>query len=103
MSAGRIPEVDQGDHGVQVRHGWDALIEATGGHPFVRWELTEELARTWWQVGGAVGFRRLRPTGRRSFSLLGSDDGVARITATVSWTVPADEAVRILERALPRG
>ena len=32
-----------------------------------------------------------------------SDDGVARITATVSWTVPADEAVRILERALPRG
>jgi hypothetical protein len=32
-----------------------------------------------------------------------SDAGVARITATVSWTIPAPEAVRILEDALPRG
>ncbi|CAQ02642.1 hypothetical protein ACR8AL_10365 [Clavibacter sepedonicus] len=31
------------------------------------------------------------------------EDGVARITATISWTVPADEAVRILEQAMPRG
>jgi hypothetical protein len=31
-----------------------------------------------------------------------SDTGVARITATISWTIPAPEAVRILEDALPR-
>ncbi|OUE24504.1 hypothetical protein [Clavibacter michiganensis] len=32
-----------------------------------------------------------------------SDDGVARVTATITWTVPADEAVRILDAARPRG
>ncbi|RIJ51900.1 hypothetical protein DZG00_07115 [Clavibacter lycopersici] len=31
-----------------------------------------------------------------------SEDSVARITATISWTVPADEAVRILDGARPR-
>lgn len=31
------------------------------------------------------------------------EDSVARITATVSWTVPARTAVGILEQALPRG
>ncbi|AJW78150.1 MULTISPECIES: hypothetical protein [Clavibacter] len=32
-----------------------------------------------------------------------SDDSVARVTATITWTVPADEAVRILDEARPRG
>ncbi|CCE74482.1 hypothetical protein [Clavibacter nebraskensis] len=32
-----------------------------------------------------------------------SGDSVARVTATITWTVPADEAVRILDAALPRG
>ncbi|MBF4623122.1 hypothetical protein [Clavibacter sp. VKM Ac-2872] len=30
-----------------------------------------------------------------------SDGGVARVTATITWTVPADEAVRILDEARP--
>jgi hypothetical protein len=32
-----------------------------------------------------------------------SDDAVARVTATITWTVPAGEAVRILDEARPRG
>ena len=35
-----------------------------------------------------------------STSLSGGD--VARVTATITWTVPADEAVRILDEARPR-
>jgi hypothetical protein len=29
-------------------------------------------------------------------------DSVARVTATISWTIPADDAADILERARPR-
>jgi hypothetical protein len=32
-----------------------------------------------------------------------SGDSVARVTATVTYTVPADVAVRILDEARPRG
>ncbi|MFT2752542.1 hypothetical protein [Clavibacter sp. Sh2088] len=31
-----------------------------------------------------------------------SDDSVARVTATITYTVPADVAVRILDEARPR-
>ncbi|RIJ56194.1 hypothetical protein [Clavibacter phaseoli] len=30
------------------------------------------------------------------------DDAVARVTATITWTVPAAEALRILQESLPR-
>jgi hypothetical protein len=62
---------------VRVRHGLDTLLEATDDSPFVRWEVTQELATTWWQVGGGAGFRRIRPSGRSAFNLIGTDDGVA--------------------------
>jgi hypothetical protein len=32
-----------------------------------------------------------------------SGDSVARVTATITYTVPADVAVRILDEARPRG
>jgi GNAT superfamily N-acetyltransferase len=55
------------------------LLEATDGNPFVRWEVTEELATTWWKVDDAVGFRRIRPNGRSAFNILGGEAGVASL------------------------
>jgi len=31
-----------------------------------------------------------------------SEDAVARVTATITWTVPAGEVLRILQESLPR-
>jgi hypothetical protein len=31
-----------------------------------------------------------------------SEDAIARVTATITWTVPAAEALRILQESLPR-
>jgi GNAT superfamily N-acetyltransferase len=54
----------------------DELLRAAGGHPFVRWEVTDDLASTWWQAPGAVAFRRTRKAVRHTVNLLGEDDGV---------------------------
>lgn len=62
--------------GVVTAHGLDDLLGAAGGHPFVRWEVTDDLAQTWWQADGAVAFRRSRKTVRHTVSLLGEDGGV---------------------------
>ncbi len=72
-----------------TRHGHTALLEATGDHPFVRYDVPAALAETWWQSpdaggpggpgSGAVAFRRTRHTGRHLVSLLGDDAGVARL------------------------
>ena len=45
---------------VVAEHGLDGLLDATGGHPFVRWEVTDELAATWWGAADAVAFQRSR-------------------------------------------
>jgi len=60
-------------------HGLEALLGATGGHPFVRWEVTDELASTWWQAAGAVAFQRTRKSVRRTVNVLGDDDGVTAL------------------------
>lgn len=59
------------------RHGYDALLEASQHHPFVRFELAPERTDTWWQAGGAVGFRRESAAHGSSLVLLGDDAGVA--------------------------
>lgn len=64
---------------VVTGHGLEALLEATGRHPFVRWEVTPDLADTWWAAAGAVAFQRTRKQVRRTVSVLGPDQGVAAL------------------------
>ena len=64
---------------VRVRHGLDELVEASGHHPFVRCEVTDDLAGTWWQHDRAVAFQRVRRADRRTVNLLGDDDGVTTL------------------------
>jgi len=78
-----------------VRHGRDALLEATGDSSFVRWEVTEDLATTWWQVDGAVAFRRIRPGGRSAYNLMGSDEGVSRLVDRLPGIVEAVDPHRM--------
>lgn len=58
------------------RHGRASLLAATDDHPFIRYDVPPHLTETWWQVEGAVAFRRSRKA-RTSFTLLGHDDAVA--------------------------
>lgn len=74
---------------VRVRHGLDELLEASGHHPFVRWEVTDDLAGTWWRHDEAVAFQRVRRADRRTVNLLGADDGVT----TLLDALPAIAAV----------
>jgi ribosomal protein S18 acetylase RimI-like enzyme len=64
---------------VLTGHGLAELLRRTGEHPFVRWEVTEELADTWWSVPGAVAFQRTRKAVRRTVNVLGDDEGVAAL------------------------
>lgn len=67
-----IPELRTG-------HGMEGLLAATGGHPFVRWEVTADRAETWWQAGDAVAFLRTRRSNRLTLNLLGDDPGVTAL------------------------
>ena len=76
---------------VLTGHGLDDLLGAADSHPFVRWEVTDELAATWWSSSDAVAFQRTRKAVRRTVNVLGDDDGVTalldhlpEIAATVS-------------------
>lgn len=60
-------------------HGLADLLRRTGNHPFVRWEVTEGLAETWWTTPGAVAFQRTRKTSRRTVNVLGDERGVAAL------------------------
>ncbi len=60
-------------------HGHDRLLEATDQHPFVRFELSPQRADTWWQVPGAVAFRRESVRHGASYVLLGDDHGVSAL------------------------
>lgn len=80
--------------GLSIRHGLSALLAATANHPFVRCEVTDDLAATWWQVDGAVGFRRVRHSGRASFTLLGSDGAVAGLLTHLPDIAVAVEPAR---------
>lgn len=61
------------------RHGYDALLEATARHPFVRFEVSPKRAGTWWQAPGAVAFRRESARHGSSYVLLGDDRGVGAL------------------------
>ena len=64
---------------VMTGHGLSGLLAATGDHPFVRWEVTSDLADTWWRAGDAVAFQRTRKAIRRTVNILGGDDGATRL------------------------
>jgi GNAT superfamily N-acetyltransferase len=59
-------------------HGHAALVDASGGHEFVRWEVPPRLSDTWWRSGDAVLFRRLRRHGV-AFAALGGAAGVGAL------------------------
>lgn len=61
------------------RYGYDALLEATNRHPFVRFEVSPQRAGTWWQAPGAVAFRRESARHGSSYVLLGDDRGVGAL------------------------
>lgn len=80
-----------GGSDVVTGHGLRELLRVTGTHPFVRWEVTDDLADTWWAAGDAVAFQRTRKAVRRTVNVMGGDDGVTSlldhlpaIAATVS-------------------
>lgn len=60
---------------VLTGHGLGDLLGAVEGHPFVRCEVTDELASTWWQAAGAVAFQRTRKAVQRTVNVLGDDAG----------------------------
>jgi len=64
---------------VLTGHGLRDLLRVTEDHPFVRWEVTEDLADTWWATSGAVAFQRTRKAVRRTVSLLGDEPGVTTL------------------------
>lgn len=79
---------------VVTAHGLEDLLGATDGHPFVRWEVTDELASTWWQAPGAVAFQRTRKSVRRTVNVLGGDEGVTALIAhlpEIAATVAPDQ------------
>jgi GNAT superfamily N-acetyltransferase len=85
--------------GVGVRHGLAALLEETAHHPFVRWEVTDDLAGTWWRHEEAVAFQRVRRADRRTVNLLGSDAGVTALLddlpAIATVVAPARRALTV--------
>ena len=64
---------------VATGHGLSDLLSATDRHPFVQWEVTDDLAATWWQAQDAVAFQRTRKSVRRTVNVLGQDDGVTAL------------------------
>jgi ribosomal protein S18 acetylase RimI-like enzyme len=79
--------------------GLDELLRAAGGHPFVRWEVTDDLASTWWQAAGAVAFRRTRKAVRHTVNVLGDDAGVTvlieHLPEIVGTVAPERRAVSV--------
>lgn len=82
MTSQSAPGVAPGASDTPVeRQGHPALLDATQQHPFVRYELAEASAHTWWQTPGAVAFRRESAAHGSSYALLGDDAGVATLVA----------------------
>jgi ribosomal protein S18 acetylase RimI-like enzyme len=49
-----------------------ALLEASGGDLFIRWQVRADVPLQAWEVGGAVAFVRTRASGRRQLTVVGS-------------------------------
>ncbi len=85
--------------GVVTAHGLDGLLAAAHAHPFVRWEVTDDLATTWWRAEGAVAFQRTRKAVRRTVNLLGDDDGVTtlldELPGIASVVAPGGRAISV--------
>ena len=82
-------------------HGHAALLDASGGHGFVRWDVPPELADTWWQAGDAVLFRRLRRRGV-AFAALGDASGVSTLLDALPGLAEAVGASWPLGLSVPR-
>jgi GNAT superfamily N-acetyltransferase len=88
---------------VHARHGLEELLETTSHHPFVRWEVTADLASTWWRHERAVAFQRVRRADRRTVSLLGADDGVTTLLdALPDIAAVVEPARRALSVSVPQ-
>jgi GNAT superfamily N-acetyltransferase len=102
-SGARSAQPDAGSGGVTVRHGLDELLAATGWHPFVRCEVTVDLAQTWWRHADAVAFQRVRRADRRTLSLLGDDAGVTTLLdALPAMAAEVSPARRVLSVSVPQ-
>lgn len=95
---------------IRRRHGYAALLAAAHDSPFIRYEITEELAHTWWESPGedAVAFRRIRHHpehgARPAFVLMGTDAGVLALLAALpemAETVIAEEQAETVSVSLP--
>jgi ribosomal protein S18 acetylase RimI-like enzyme len=53
------------------------LLAASGGDPFVRWQVRSDVPLQAWDVGGAVAFVRTRSSGRRQLTVLGPPQSAA--------------------------
>lgn len=82
-----------------LRSGLPGLLTASDENPFVRWELTDELATQWLSLRDAVVFRRIRRGNRNTMSLLGPDPDVVslieRLPEVVSLLAPGQRAVSV--------
>ncbi|MEW1953804.1 GNAT family N-acetyltransferase [Terrabacter sp. NPDC080008] len=64
---------------VVTGQGLAELLRVSGAHPFIRWEVTDDLAQTWWRAAGAVAFQRTRKSVRHTVNVLGDDAGVTQL------------------------
>jgi GNAT superfamily N-acetyltransferase len=82
------------------------LLAASGGDPFVRWQVRADVPLQAWEVGGAVAFVRTRASGRRQLTVVGSPHQAA---AAVHALVGPEAEPTALQTAraqgvtLPRG
>jgi ribosomal protein S18 acetylase RimI-like enzyme len=70
------------------------LLAASGGDPFVRWQVRSDVPLQAWDVGGAVAFVRTRSSGRRQLTVLGPPQSaavavIALVGAQAASTAPA--------------
>jgi GNAT superfamily N-acetyltransferase len=96
---------------IRRRHGYAALLAAAHDSPFIRYEIPDELAHTWWECPGddAVVFRRIRHHpehgARPAFVLMGRDAGVLALMAALpamAETVIAEEHAETVSVSLPQ-
>lgn len=96
---------------IHRRHGYAALLAASHDSPFIRHEIPEELAQTWWEAEGldAVAFRRIRHHpehgSRPAVVLMGADPGVRALVdelPALAATVLVDEHAETLSVSLPQ-
>ena len=70
--------------GLRRLAGHDALLAASGGHPFVRYDVPATFSGPAFALGRAVAFVRQTQTGRRLLAVLGDGDDLDRLLRAVA-------------------